>query len=92
MDVREKLVELLNKIGAICNVPKSVDQDGCGTYEVEGADYIANFLVSNGVTIPTKCNECVFFCDGTCKNAFGLVSFEENLFCAYAERKGYENN
>jgi hypothetical protein len=92
MDVREKLVELLNNIGAICIVHISVDQDGCGTNTVEGADYIADFLITNGVTIPTKCNECEFFRDGTCKNAFGLVSFEENLFCAYAERKGYENN
>lgn len=92
MDVREKLVELLDNIGAICNVPISVDQDGCGTYTVEGADYIADFLVSNGVTILIKCNECVFFEDGTCKNAFGLLSFEENSFCAYAERKSHENN
>lgn len=60
MGVKKKLTELLDDIGATCDVPVKVDTDGCGTYRIEGGDYIADRLIANGVTfgedndVPTK--------------------------------------
>lgn len=51
MTEREKLIELLECVGATCDVPCKVDEDGCGTYEIMGSDYIADHLIANGVTI-----------------------------------------
>lgn len=51
MSDREKLVEILKDIGVVCNVPCEVDEDGCGTYEIMGEEYVADYLISNGVTV-----------------------------------------
>lgn len=47
---------------------------------------LANYLLSYGIDIPVRCKDCVWFQNGTCTNAFGLVTFEENCFCSYGER------
>lgn len=49
---KDRLTELLDDLGAIVNVPDNVDDDGCGTYTIEGGDYIADYLIANGVTLP----------------------------------------
>ena len=56
MTDREKLIELLEDLGAIVNVPIKVDEDGCGDYLVEGGEYIADYLLANGVIVP-PCRE-----------------------------------
>lgn len=38
-----------------------------------------------------RCKDCTWFSEGTCKNAFGLVSFDENAFCSYGERRNNDN-
>jgi hypothetical protein len=50
-NTREKLIELLEDIGASCDVPIKVDADGCGIWDIMGADYIADCLIANGVTV-----------------------------------------
>lgn len=47
-----KLIELLDELGVIVNVPIEVDEDGCGTYEIEGSEYVADHLLANGVIVP----------------------------------------
>lgn len=51
MTDREKLVKLLDDIRVSCDVPENVDEDGCGTWSIEGADYIADHLLAHGVTV-----------------------------------------
>ena len=51
MTDREKLIELLDVIGAICNVLCEVNEDGSGVYEIMGGDYIADMLIAHGVTV-----------------------------------------
>lgn len=51
MTDRDRLIELLDDLGVIVNVPDNVDDDGCGTYTVEGGEYIADHLLSKGVFI-----------------------------------------
>ena len=46
-----KLIELLDELGVIVNVPIEVDEDGCGTYEIEGSEYVADHLLANGVIV-----------------------------------------
>ena len=56
--MKEKLIDLLEDMGVICDVPCEADEDGCGTYETMGADYIADQLIANGVIVPVQCGEC----------------------------------
>ena len=65
MTNREKLIKLLDDIGAIVDVPIKVDEDGCGDYSVEGADYIADYLLANGVIVPPcKVDDIVYYIYG----------------------------
>jgi hypothetical protein len=52
MEMRDRLIELLDNLGVIVNVPENVDEDGCGTYTVEGGEYVADYLLANGVIVP----------------------------------------
>lgn len=71
--MREKLIEILEDIGVMVDVPYKVDEDGCGIWDILGADYVADHLIANGVTIkggsckgckwenrkrPQRCNCC----------------------------------
>ena len=51
MTDREKLVELLEDMRATCDVPENIDEDGCGTWSIEGGDYIADHLLAQGGTV-----------------------------------------
>ena len=50
--MRDRLIELLDELGVIVNVPDKVDEDGCGTYTIEGGEYVADYLLANGVILP----------------------------------------
>ncbi len=52
MSDRDRFIELLDDLGVIVNVPDNVDDDGCGTYTVEGGEYVADYLLANGVIVP----------------------------------------
>ena len=91
MTDREKLIELLENLGAIVNVPIKVDEDGCGDYSVEGADYIADYLLENGVIVP-PCQEgdTIYKIAKFCEANTGLKEFyrptkEFNEDCPYFE-------
>lgn len=34
-----------------------------------------------------RCKDCVWWRGRKCKNAFGMVSFNENNFCSYGEKE-----
>lgn len=48
---REKLTKLLDDMRATCDVPEDIDEDGCGTWNIEGGEYIADHLIASGVTV-----------------------------------------
>lgn len=50
--MRDRLIELLDELGVIVNVPDKVDEDGCGTYTIEGGEYVADYLLAKGVIVP----------------------------------------
>lgn len=50
--MRDRLIKLLDELGVIVDVPDKVDEDGCGTYTIEGGEYIADYLLANGVIVP----------------------------------------
>lgn len=57
---RDRLIELLDDLGVIVNVPDNVDY-GCGTYTVEGGEYVADYLLANGVIVsPCKVGTEIF--------------------------------
>jgi hypothetical protein len=76
-DTRKKLIDLLDEFPV--------------QMEWHDNEDLANYLLSNGVWIPVRCSDCEWFKNGTCKNAFGLVTFEENHFCSYGERRADGN-
>lgn len=49
VEMRDRLIELLEELGVTVDVPDKVDEDGCGTYTIEGAEYIADYLIANGL-------------------------------------------
>lgn len=58
---REKLIELLEDIGVTCEVEEGIDSiTGGRIVDIKGADYVADHLLSHGVTfakdtdIPSK--------------------------------------
>ena len=50
--MRDRLIELLDDLGVTAEIPINVDSDGCGTYEIEGSEYIADHLIANGAIVP----------------------------------------
>ena len=34
-----------------------------------------------------RCKDCNWWLDGQCRNVFAMVSFDENNFCSYGERR-----
>jgi hypothetical protein len=85
MGMREKLIELIRKADKEDN--ESLTQD------VHYA-FMADFLISNGVTIPVRCKDCKHWADGVngctehvkcCKIGFYMVG--ENGYCVYGERR-----
>lgn len=34
-----------------------------------------------------RCKDCDWWLDGKCSNVFAMVSFDENNFCSYGERR-----
>lgn len=44
--MREKLIELFEDIEATCWVPIKVDKNGCGSYDIMGAEYIADKVIA----------------------------------------------
>lgn len=63
--MRDRLIELLDELGVIVNVPVKVDEDGCGTYTIEGEEYVADYLLENGVICPpVKVGDMVYYITG----------------------------
>lgn len=48
-EMRDRLAELLDELGVTVDVPDEVDEDGCGTYTIEGGKYVADYLIANGL-------------------------------------------
>ena len=62
--MRDRLIELLDELGVIVNVPDKVDEDGCGTYTIEGGKYVAEYLLAKGVIVPPcKVGDTVYIID-----------------------------
>lgn len=59
-------------------------------WDNQDEDVIWN-LVQDAPTVDAvevvRCKDCDWWCDGQCRNAFAMVSFDENHFCSYGERK-----
>ena len=83
MDVREKLVELLNEFYGCDPMYFGVD-----------ALAIAKELIANGVTVVVRCKDCkhwhkdTVFCDYmSYREASERVNWYADDFCSYGERK-----
>lgn len=97
MGMREKLIELLNKVQ---DMGVTVIPAGMGdTYDHVWNQKVADHLIANGVTIPVHCKDCKHWSDGVagctdhvkcCKIGFYMVG--ENGYCVYGERKQDEQD
>ncbi len=75
--MREKLIELLSGF--------SIDT-------AEAVEFVADYLIANGVTIPVRCKDCKHFWESfsgthSCKLHKGLVGTKYDTFCSYGERR-----
>ena len=60
--MRDRLIELLDELGVIVDLPDKVDEDGCGTYTIEGGEYVADYLIKNRVIVqPCEIYKDVYF-------------------------------
>lgn len=87
--MREKLIELLNKVQDYGT--KNTYEECSITVESKNNKTVADFLITNGVTIPVRCEDCKHWvCDddvGYCDNPDGLDNYAKpNDFCSYGER------
>ena len=104
MDVREKLVELLNEVQetGVNEIPAGFGY----TSEYVENEKVASHLIANGVTVQSermvdavpvvRCKDCKWlysemgnYC---CRSHRGLVRICENSFCSYGERKDGDGN
>ena len=61
-ETRDRLIELLDELEAICHVPIKVDSDGCGSYDIEGSEYIADHILADGwIRPPCKVGDTVYW-------------------------------
>ena len=77
MGMREKLIELLAGF--------SIDT-------AEEVEFVADYLIANGFTIPVRCRDCKhrtldFFCGYYCRLHKGLAMVTDDSFCSYGERR-----
>ena len=83
MGMLKKLIELLD------NALLSVDWDG---NDYPDTDKAAEILIANGVTIPVRCKDCVWYENGKSYDAYcnhptdGMNYSAEDDFCSYGER------
>ena len=76
--MREKLIELLSEVQYLGGLEEK----------------IADRLIDNGVTIPVRCKNCVFWSDGVpgCTDhvkicTIGFYMIGENGYCSFGEEK-----
>ena len=82
MGMREKLIEMI--------AGYSIDTQ-------EAVEFVADYLIANGVKIPVRCKDCKHYgweqepCHGRtqrfCKLHKGLVVVDKDTFCPYGERR-----
>jgi hypothetical protein len=82
-ETREKLVEL------IARAKRSMWGKNGLSSELARNHYMAEQLITNGVTIPVRCKDCKYFYMGRCSHAANgwLPSRKDNDFCSYGERR-----
>ena len=78
MNDRDRLVELLEKAD-----DEQAEKNPKTMEEFYGN--IADHLTANGVTVPGRCGECLYF--ENCNNWDGLQGIKETDYCSYGVRK-----
>jgi hypothetical protein len=90
---REKLIEFVNEAHEYCNTINCIGGEECG---YDGQLYcfehlLIDYLISKGVRIPTRCEECIYWDDnGRCNSPTNGMVRDYTLFddfCSYGERK-----
>lgn len=76
MNNRDRLVKLLGELRYLGGLER----------------IIADHLIANGVTVPVRCRECLYFENGKdyvpyCNNWDGLREIKEDDYCSYGKRK-----
>lgn len=93
---RERLTELFDQAHEKCNSINCVYV--CSACKYDGLNYcfeefLADYLISKGVTIPVRCGECKYCgkysATGNlyCTHPNGLEFQKKDDFCSYGERK-----
>ena len=78
--MRDRLIKLLDDLGVTVDVPINVDEDGCGTYEIEGSEYIADYLIENDVIVPPcKVGTRVYVITSKTSNDKNFYIFEDTI-------------
>lgn len=103
MSKQEKLVEILQEREEACFFCEHYKKDNCPDECMEkiGCERLADYLLSHGVTIPVRCEDCKYYRNhpnGLCYqwtepfiNAKGYKGevhcVEPDDYCSYGERK-----
>ena len=92
MGMREKLIELLNKVQ---DMGVTVIPAGMGDrYDHVWNQKVADHLIANGVTIPVRCKECKWaeygkdyepYCNHWKSGLYANIKDDD--FCSYGERR-----
>lgn len=82
---REKLIELLEKAKETYYTQTLIGELISGELTVE---FVADYLIEHGVTIPVRCKDCIYNKNGFCYISEELdVFYNKDFYCAYGERK-----
>lgn len=84
MTDREKLIELFNKFTFSFTQEEYYSGKVTNEYCIE---QIADYLISNGVTIPVRCKDCKYYIKVCCVMTEGLVCPLGEWYCSHGERK-----